>query len=229
MRIAINKRLRTAASLVRDGAILADVGTDHAYLPIYLLEQGKIEKAILSDINEGPLNKARENVKKYGFEDKAEFFLCDGASALSGLGITDYTICGMGGELIADIIDKAPEIKNEKINLILQPMSKQEVLRRYLFENGFEINNEVYVTDECKHYVCILAHFSGKTQDFSDADVYFGKEKFFKNETEDFLNFMKAKLAALTVTVEGKMRGGLDTEFESGLLSTLKERLKIKQ
>lgn len=212
---------------MREGAILADIGTDHGYLPIYLLQSGKIARAVLSDINEGPLAKAKENVKKYGFCEKAEFFLSDGAKNLESIQITDYAICGMGGELIASIIDSAPQLKDEKISLILQPMSKPEALRKYLFENGFSIDNEFYVTDEGKHYVCILAHFCGLEKNFSDADVYFGEEKFFKNDTEDFAAYMKGRISMLKVMIDGKIRGGSDCDFERGLLFELEKRLKI--
>jgi len=223
----INKRLLACSELVRDGAVLADVGTDHAYLPIYLLEKRKIDRAVLSDINQGPLNKARENSDKAGFIDRVELKLCNGAEELSGLCVTDYAICGMGGELIADIIWRSPHLKDKNINLILQPMSKPEALREYLFSNGFEILTERYVTDTGKHYVCILARFSGVNTPFSDVDVHFGTDAAFKNAVSPELKvYMNEKLKSLTRTVEGKRVGGIDTEKETSLLSALTERMK---
>ena len=88
----ISPRLAVCAQLVRSGAVLADVGTDHAYLPIHLLSLGKIERAVASDINEGPLEKARTNVMQSGFSDKACTVLTNGAAALSESGATDYAI-----------------------------------------------------------------------------------------------------------------------------------------
>jgi len=207
--------------------VLADVGTDHAYLPIYLLEKGIIERAIASDINQGPLNKARENIERAGFIHKVELCLCNGAAALSGAGATDYAVCGMGGELIAEIIEHAPHLKDKNINLILQPMSKPEALREYLYSNGFEIVKERYVTDTGKHYVCILARFSGVNTPFSDVDVHFGTDAAFKNAVSPELKvYMNEKLKSLTRTVEGKRVGGIDTEKETSLLSALTERMK---
>ncbi|MBQ9070823.1 MAG: SAM-dependent methyltransferase [Clostridia bacterium] len=228
MRAPINKRLLAAADFVRDGAVLADVGTDHAYLPIYLLSTGKIERAVLSDINRGPLDKAEENARSAGFLNSVSLHLSDGAASLSGMGITDYSICGMGGELIADIIDKAPHLKDGSIRLILQPMSKPEALREYLFKSGFEICGERYVTDEGKHYVCILASYSGVAVSFSVADTYFGKrEVFFSADCDAFRAYMAGRKASLKRVIEGKRRGGIDSLFEEELLSELCERLDL--
>jgi len=223
----INKRLLACSELVRDGAVLADVGTDHAYLPIYLLEKRKIDRAVLSDINQGPLNKARENSDKAGFIDRVELKLCNGAEELSGLCVTDYAICGMGGELIADIISHAPHLKDKNINLILQPMSKPEALREYLFSNGFEILTERYVTDTGKHYVCILARFTGVNTTYTESDLYFGKEEaFYAAMGEELFEYMNSKLESLKRTIEGKRAGGLDAHREEHLALALENRMK---
>lgn len=227
MKAPINKRLLVCSELVRDGAVLADVGTDHAYLPIYLLAQSKIERAVLSDINQGPLNKARENSEKAGFIDRVELKLCNGAKELSNSGATDYAICGMGGELIADIIEHAPHLKNENINLILQPMSKPEALREYLFSNGFEILKERYVTDTGKHYVCILARYSGINTPYECADIHFGTRSVFKDaKSQEESVYMNEKIKSLKRTADGKRLGGIDADNETALLSALCERMK---
>ncbi len=229
MSTPINKRLLTCASLVREGAHLADVGTDHGYLPIYLLSEGKIERAVLSDINRGPLAKAEENVRAADLTTRVKIVLSDGARELDGLGITDYTVCGMGGELIAEIIDKAPHLRGENINLILQPMSKPEALRSYLAKAGFEIENELYVTDECKHYVCILAHYSGKNANISVEEAYFGKRKFYEIAPTDAAEaYFRTKLGSLTRVIDGKRRGGESVELEEKLVCELKIRLNLK-
>lgn len=223
-----NKRLLCCASLVREGAVLADVGTDHGYLPIYLLETGRISRAVLSDINRGPLAKAEENVRAAGLDPFVEFRLTNGAAALADLGATDYTVCGMGGELIADIIEHAPHLKCENINLILQPMSKPEALREYLYKNGFLVDRELFVTDEGKHYVCILAHYTGERVEFSHADAYFGFERFYRDEPSDAARrYFEGKLASLIRREEGKRLGGEDTSHELELITALKRRLNI--
>ena len=96
----LNARLSSVAEFVRQDAIFADIGTDHAYLPLFLLGCGRIGQAYCSDVNAGPLERARINAAEAGLSDKITFTLADGAAALAGLGITDYAICGMGGECI---------------------------------------------------------------------------------------------------------------------------------
>ena len=219
--ITIGKRLCTAAALVRRGARLADVGTDHAYLPIYLLEAGLIESAILSDVNEGPLEKARENVLKYGFSDKTELTLGSGASHLGQSGATDYTVCGMGGELIADIIENAPHLRSADINLVLQPMTRPELLRKYLWDNGFSILDERYATDEGKHYVCLGVRYSGVKEEYTGAELYFGKRPERALETEDGRAYINARLGALIRIKDGKLAGGKDASAEQEIIETI--------
>ena len=214
-------RLSKCAELVRQGAVLADIGTDHAYLPIYLLKKGRIKFAHLSDINEGPLSKAAENAEREGVTDMTALHLTSGAAALSDLGITDYCICGMGGELIAEIIGAAPALFDNSVNLILQPMTKPEVLRAFLYENGFAIRTERYVFDEGKYYVIILASFTGQRVECTDADAYFGKAEYFAEISEDMKGYLKGRKKALEKRACGLEEGGSDSSHERYLLSEL--------
>ena len=144
----ISKRLQCAAELTRHGAILADVGTDHAYLPIYLCLAHKVARAIASDVNEGPLLRAREHIAAWGLQDQIDTVLCDGLEEIAPFAPTDILILGMGGELITDILTRAPFTKQPSVRLILQPMTHPEVLRRFLCENGYEIVEERLVREE---------------------------------------------------------------------------------
>ncbi len=226
MRAYINKRLLACASLVREGALLGDIGTDHGYLPIYLLLEGKISRAVLSDINEGPLKKAEMNVRAAGLSEKVTLRLCDGATELCGLDITDYCIAGMGGELIASIIAGAPHLFSEDIRLILQPMSKPEALRSFLFCNGFSIEREVYTEDDGKYYVCLLAKYAGGNTEYSSADAAFGKEEaFYAAKSDDMLVYMAERERSLLRVIEGKRMGGGEAKAEEELLFELKSRL----
>ena len=204
----LNGRLCSAASFVRQGAVVADIGTDHAYLPIFLLKAGISPRAFAADINEGPLKKAEENICAAGLSDKIECRLLDGAAGLSGLGITDYAICGMGGELIADIIERAPHLKDKGIRLILQPMSRQEHLRSYLLSTGFSLIGEAYSSDSGKDYLCLLAEYSGERKELSLSDAYLPVKGVRLFGKESMLRYYKNKRASLLKAASGKELGG---------------------
>ena len=144
----LSLRLSTAASLVRDGAVVADVGTDHAYLPIALCLSGRAERAIASDINEGPILRARAHIAEYGLSERIQTMRCDGLTGLEPYAPTDILILGMGGELIADILRRAPWTKDARVRLVLQPMTHPEVVRRFLCENGYAIVEERLVHED---------------------------------------------------------------------------------
>ena len=205
--ITLDDRLLSAAEYVRQGAHLADIGTDHALLPIFLLLSGRVTSAVLADINEGPLSAARENVVAHGLSDRVEYRLTDGCAALSGLGITDYTICGMGGELIADIIDRAPHLMCEGVRLILQPMTRQATLRRYLAEHGFTIKSERYTYAQGKYYVTMLAEYTKEKTVLTDtmAELGYSPEVLGK---EAHLGYLKGKLRSYLREKNGKTAGG---------------------
>ena len=227
-RATIGARLRACASLVRRGAVLADVGTDHAYLPIYLFDEGLIERAVLSDINEGPLAVALQNINECGYRDRVSLSLSDGAASLKDSGATDYAICGMGGELIADIVDRAPHLKDRGIRLVLQPMSRAAHLREYLFDSGFSILREVYSTDEGKHYLTILAEYIGERVGFTEAEAYLGKEGC--AETSPALyEYMTGAYRSLMKIRDGKERGGSDASYERALLAEIEKRYDIRR
>ena len=222
----LTPRLSCAAEFVRRGAVFADVGTDHAYLPIFLLEEGKISRAVCSDINEGPLLNAENNAREHGLSDKMEFILTDGAEALSGKGITDIALCGMGGELIADIIEKAPYLKNESLNLILQPMSKQAHLRRYLASRGFKISEEKYTTEGKHNYVTMLAKYVGAPYEISALEAEIGYPSYDFSENAARLSYVLERERALLKSLKGKELGGISDSGESELLLAIKRILK---
>lgn len=196
MKSALNARLFSVAELVRQGAVLADIGTDHAYLPIFLLERERISHAYLSDINRGPLASARENAEAHGLIDKVTLVLSDGAASLADSGATDYAICGMGGELIASIIDSAPHLCSPDINLILQPMTRQAHLRRYLYSHGFRIIREAYSTEGDKHYAVMQVRYVGERVEIDDceAEIGVGESEFLN--TPSRISYLRVRYAA---------------------------------
>lgn len=162
-------RLYAIASMVPQGAFFADVGTDHAYLPIYLAENNLISHAVAADINRGPLLRAKGNIKKYNLEEKIDTCLSDGFEELDSNSFDTASIAGMGGILIARILEKAPRGKL----YILQPMRDAHFLRAYLSSNGFELVDEKLAEEGNKIYT-VIAVRDGK-EVLSENELYLGK------------------------------------------------------
>ena len=172
--IKLSKRLSTAASYVRSGAFVADIGTDHAFLPIYLVLSGKVDKALASDINVGPIQTAKENITRYGLTDKIFTEIANGLEGIESYCPTDIVICGMGGELIADIVEKADFVKNPAIRLVLLPMTKVGHLREYLANNGFAVEGETLSSVQNKVYTCLCVSYTGQPYSLTAFEREFG-------------------------------------------------------
>ena len=228
MRKSLNPRLTSAAEFVRRGARFADVGTDHAYLPIFLLGEGRISYALCTDINEGPLASAVANARDAGLYEKMDFCLTDGAAALSSYGITDMAICGMGGDLIASIVEAAEYLRDENVNLILQPMTKQEALRESLYLMGYEIIAESYSRDAGKPYVCMQVKYCGVKRELSE----FEREVCPKNAiivNKDLqIVYLKNKLKSYKEMIRGKKCGGEACDAEEKIACAIEKYLNLQ-
>lgn len=154
----LSPRLRLAASFVRPGVTVADVGTDHAYLPVWLVCTGHNPSALASDVRSGPLARAASTVAKYEAQDKVTLLRADG---LAGVQAQDIIIAGMGGELIAAILSQSDWVRRADVRLILQPMTAQEALHEYLCREGFVIERENAAVEGDKHYLVMQARFGG--------------------------------------------------------------------
>lgn len=221
---APGQRLLSAVKYVRQGARFADVGTDHAYLPIYLLKKGLIASAVLSDINKGPLASAKENAADADVTDRVELVLCDGAAALADKRITDMAIFGMGGELIAQIIENAPFLKTERVRLILQPMSKHEHLCEYLMKSGFSIIGETYTSEGGKFYRTLCAEFVGSCN-IEENFAYVGLSSTPCEEIDAKTGYLKAHLSGLSRALSGKASANLDSSDELKKIDIIKKEL----
>ncbi len=212
----LDERLKMCASLVRESARLVDVGTDHAYLPIELLKDGRISYAAATDINEGPLKSGENNALKYS-TDNIEFRLGAGLSPITEKDkITDIVIAGMGGEVISGIISDSPLTKDKNINLVLQPMTKSEELITFLYNNGFEIFTQKCVVCKGKTYTVMSAYYTGNSPEIDDVFPYIGKLSL-KDDTN--LNFIKTEIKHL----ENKSKG--DSSFLT-IIEKLKQVIK---
>ena len=217
-------RLLTAAAFVRQGAVFADVGTDHAYLPIYLVATGRVSRAVAADIGEGPIALARANIAAAGLSDRIEAVMTDGLFGLSEKGITDITICGMGGELISRILQDAPFVKKEGIRLILQPMSRAATLRRYLAENGYAILAERPCRAAGRVYSCLCAEYDGIPRAISPAEAEVGNPTLEAAEEKDaFSELLARKIKAVREKIDGLRAAALPTGEDEALLKGLLE------
>ena len=169
----ISKRLELVASFVPQGAILLDVGSDHAYLPIELIERGKIESAIAGEVVEGPYQSAVKNVEAHGLKEKIQVRLANGLAAFEeGDQVSVITIAGMGGRLIARILEEGLEKLSNVRRLILQPNNREDDLRIWLQANGFQIVAESILEEAGKFYEILVVE-AGQMK-LSASDVRFG-------------------------------------------------------
>lgn len=169
----ISKRLELVASFVPQGAILLDVGSDHAYLPIELVERGKIESAIAGEVVEGPYQSAVKNVEAHGLKEKIQVRLANGLAAFEESDqVSVITIAGMGGRLIARILEEGLDKLANVECLILQPNNREDDLRIWLQENGFQIVAESILEEAGKFYE-ILVVKAGQMK-LSASDLRFG-------------------------------------------------------
>lgn len=174
MELTLTPRLKAVAARVRPGTALADVGTDHGYLPVRLLLDGIVPSAIASDLRAGPLARAQETARRFGMEERISFRLCDGLSGIRADEADTIAIAGMGGDTIAAILSAAPWAREGK-QLLLQPMTHGEVLRGWLWENGFQIEREM-LAREGKRFYCAIEARGGEMPPLAPAELWVGRQ-----------------------------------------------------
>ena len=156
----MDERLQYIATQVRRGSRVADIGTDHAYLPVYLVQSGICPCAVAGDVRIGPAENARKAVRQAGLEDKIDVRVGDGLAVLAPNEADDIVIAGMGGETIAAILQAAPWIRDPSLRLILQPMTHPEQMRAFLLQNGFSLLHECTVVSAGRRYLVTQAAFT---------------------------------------------------------------------
>lgn len=211
----LTDRLLKIASLVSKGKRVADIGTDHGYIPVYLLNNNKIDYAILADVNKGPLDNAKKEVKHNNLEDKVDLRLGSGLEVLNENEVDEVIIAGMGGILISELLEAKKSISHTVDKLILQPMQAQGELRKYLYNNGYEILNEVLVKEDFRIYEIIEAKYTGKNTNIEN-DIYYeiGK-KLIDNKDELLTEFINKKINAyegIINKLEGKTGEAIETK-----------------
>lgn len=225
----LDDRLLLIASMVREGGIPLDVGTDHAYVPIYLIKNKICKSAVASDINTKPLTRACENAQRFGVFEKISFRRGNGIADVhpEQYGVTDIIIAGMGGELIAEIISKSEYTRIPGVRLILQPMSTVQELRGFLAEMGYAVVEEKLCRAGDKYYTCIAAEYDGKRREVPPVRLVVG------NVTDDESNplvngFLEKTAAKMKHRIEGRRLGGLPVAREEEILREICEMAHVR-
>ena len=172
-KIKLTPRLAAVASLVEACDAVADIGTDHGFLPTYLVQNNICKHAVASDINEGPLKSSVRTAQAYSVTDMLEFICAPGLDGVKPGSVDTVVIAGMGGETIVDILKAASWVKEYKTKLVLQPQSKFELFENYLNENGFSVEKAVLVKDAGRLYIAFAVQYSGE---ISDKDITYFAE-----------------------------------------------------
>lgn len=170
----LSKRLFAVSEMVTSNSRLADIGTDHGYIPIYLIENKRIPRAIAMDVNKGPLNRAKENIELHGLGEYIETRLSDGAAALHSGEADAVVIAGMGGGLVIKILTEGSEVLESVKELILQPQSELAFVRRHLQDNHYAVIEENMVLDDGKYYP-MMKVIHGKMDYEREIDFKYGK------------------------------------------------------
>lgn len=217
LKLKLTDRLLKIAELVSEGKRVADIGTDHGYIPVYLLNNNKINYAILADVNKGPLENARKEVRHNKLEEKVDLRLGSGLEVLNPNEVDEVIIAGMGGILISELLEAKKEVAHTVDKLILQPMQAQEELRKYLYNNGYEILDEVLVKEDFRIYEIIIAKYTGKNTEVKNEIYYEIGNKLIENKDELLSELVNKKIKSyesIIKKLEGKSGEVIETKRE---------------
>ncbi len=201
----LDGRLGMIAENIPRCSILADVGTDHAFIPIYAVEASLCERAVAADVRPGPLTAARKNIAKHGLESRIETRLGDGLGPICEPECDVVVIAGMGGPLIRRILAESSEKAKKCRLLLLQPNNAPEALRKWLYENCFSIIGEDLAEDSGKLYCLIKAKWTGTYEKRDDFDCYIGR-KLLESDDPLIIPYLKKKLGELDTIIDGRSK-----------------------
>lgn len=221
----LSPRLKEVSRFVRDGACVADVGTDHAYLPIYLLKKGVARYAVATDVREGPLVHTRDNVEFYQVSEKVAIYRTDGLVGIEKYSPDDIMICGMGGELILRIVTECEYTRRSGVRLLLQPMSSFAELREGLGKSGYSIEKESLVRDGHMIYQVLVCVYTGEKSEFSPAELLLGPENI-KEKNKLFVEYASIHLRKLERKIDSKGNAGYDVSDDIKLAEEIRNILK---
>ncbi len=220
--ILLSERLKTVAEMVNFDSV-SDIGTDHGKLPVYLVQSGKVKFAIASDINEGPVEACRRTVEKFNLSDKINIRRSDGLENFAPFETKTLCIAGMGGELIFQILKSFPEKTNSFEEIVLQPMTQTERLKKCLFDNGFVILDETLAKEKNKIYDVIKVKKTNNKVEYKYVDLFFS-DKLLQKKDDIFTEYKNKIIKKILAAVEGIKKSSAADENEiEFLMNVLKE------
>ena len=203
--LTLSPRLHCAASLLQGGRTV-DIGTDHAFLPVYLIQNGKCEHVLACDIGLQPLKNAEKTIVRFGLSSAIELRLSDGLQNVQPDEADEICICGMGGTLIVDILSAIDWIRRPGQRLVLQPMTHADDVREFLCRSGFSITREMCMRDGKRVYCCIAAVYDGNVDVRTPGYWYFGTLMGGKGDASQFVKreYTRIKKAEAALAVSGR-------------------------
>jgi len=220
--VRLSKRLETVASFVKPGSRVADVGTDHGFIPIELVRRGVASGAVAMDVRPGPLGRAREHIRQYGLEGSIELRLGDGVEKLCPGEADTVVIAGMGGPLVVHILEHGRHLWGDVGHWVLSPQSELDKVRRFLHGNGFDIVKEEMVAEEGKYYTVMDAAFCGGRpggrEEMTEMEYLYGP-RLIEGKNKVLLEFLKREERQLGRIAEGLWgKAGRNAEVRRGEL-----------
>ena len=227
MKINLSVRMKMIVGLVPDGVTVADIGTDHGYVASYLVKENKYKKAIATDVNEGPIKRAKKNIDALKLSDKIETRLGDGLDVLVDGEADTVVIAGMGGMLICKMLSEAAEKLTKIDNLILQPQSDIEEVRRHVHKLGFKIERESICMEDGKFYIAMRAVHGEEDPPYTGTEYRFSRILSEEGGTifRSYMRMMTDKMASLLETLDapGLELGERAMERKEELIKEVKE------
>ncbi len=233
--IQLSKRLQAVVDLGTFGDTMADIGTDHAYIPIYLVQNQRVSGAIAMDIGKGPLLRASEHIEKYHLGAYIQTRLSDGAEQLTAGEVSSVVIAGMGGGLMQKILSRSEEVFHSAKEIILQPQSEIEQTRRFLTDNGYRIHAENMVWEDGKYYPMMRVSYITQKQDgenlyenAADIDYLYGAY-LLKEKNPVLRSYLEKEQDTVTKIIQKLESVSQKSEVEDRLNELNEQLLRTKQ
>ncbi len=227
--MVLSERLRAISDLIDNVSSIVDVGTDHGYIPIYLVKNNIIDFAVASDINKGPVEKAKKNIENYNLGNKIVARLGGGLTTVKPKEVEAAVIAGMGGNLIRDILEDSKKVFKALNYVVVQPVQNPEVLREYVYNSGYTIIDEIIVKDEEKYYEIMKIKYDDNKKEIDP--IYYEVSEILLNKREplfkEYLQFKLGKYIRVyeNLTEETELAKKRKEELET-LINKLKEFLQ---